>query len=59
MKVKKKIFVYLKDYFFELVCSNFLGSDSLENVFGFMKEELRILGLLLIEVVDKNRVLVG
>ena len=59
MKAKKKTPAHSKDYFSELVCSNSLGSDSLENASGLMKEELRILGSLLIEVADRNRVPAG
>ena len=59
MKAKKKTPAHSKDYYSELVCSNSLGSDSLENASGLMKEELRILGSLLIEVADKNRVPAG
>ena len=59
MKAKKKSPAHSKDYFSELVCSNSLGSDSLENASGLMKEELRILGSLLIDVADRNRVPAG
>ena len=59
MKAKKKTPAHSKDYFSELVCSNSLGSDSLENASGLMKEELRILGSLLINIADKNRVPAG
>jgi len=59
MKAKKKTPAHSKDYFSELVCSNSLGSDSLENASGLMKEELRILASLLIEIADKNRVPAG
>ena len=59
MKAKKKTPAHSKDYYCELVCSNSLGSDSLENASGLMKEELRILGSLLINIADKNRVPAG
>jgi len=59
MKAKKKTPAHSKDYYSELVCSNSLGSDSLENASGLMKEELRILGSLLIDVADRNRVPAG
>ena len=42
MKAKQKTPAHSKDYYSELVCSNSLGSDSLENASGLMKEELRI-----------------
>ncbi len=59
MKPKIKTEAHSKDYFSELVCSNSLGSDSLENAAGLMKEELRILGSLLVKIADKNRVPAG
>ena len=59
MKSKKKTEAHSKEYFSELVCSNSLGSDSLENSSGLMKEELRMLGSLLVEVADRNRVPAG
>ena len=59
MKSKKKTEAHSKEYFSELVCSNSLGSDSLENASGLMKEELRMLGSLLVEVADRNRVPAG
>jgi len=42
MKAKRKTPAHSKDYYSELVCSNSLGSDSLENASGLMKEELRL-----------------
>ena len=59
MKPKIKSEAHSKDYFSELVCSNSLGSDSLENAAGLMKEELRLLGSLLVKIADKNRVPAG
>ena len=59
MKPKIKTEAHSKDYFSELVCSNSLGSDSLENAAGLMKEELRLLGSLLVKIADKNRVPAG
>lgn len=43
----------------ELVCSNSLKSDSLENASGILKEEMRRLGSLVIEAADNNRVPAG
>ena len=43
----------------ELVCSNSLRSDSLENASGVLKEELRRLGSLIVEQADKTRVPAG
>lgn len=43
----------------ELVCSNSLKSDSLDNASGVLKEEMRKLGSLVIEAADNNRVPAG
>ncbi len=43
----------------ELVCSNSLRSDSLENASGVLKEEMRRLGSLIVEQADKTRVPAG
>ncbi|MEQ9617910.1 MAG: methylenetetrahydrofolate--tRNA-(uracil(54)-C(5))-methyltransferase (FADH(2)-oxidizing) TrmFO [Deltaproteobacteria bacterium] len=43
----------------ELVCSNSLKSDSLDNASGILKEEMRRLGSLIIEAADKNSVPAG
>ena len=43
----------------ELVCSNSLKSDSLENASGILKEEMRRLGSIVIEAADMNRVPAG
>jgi methylenetetrahydrofolate--tRNA-(uracil-5-)-methyltransferase len=43
----------------ELVCSNSLRSDSLENASGVLKEELRRLGSLIVEQAEKTRVPAG
>lgn len=45
--------------FSELVCSNSLRSDRLENAVGLLKEELRRLGSLVMEAADKARVPAG
>src|SRR3712207_2240504 len=59
MKKQKKTEAHSKDYFAELVCSNSLGSNSLENAAGLMKEELRNLDSLLIKIADENKVPAG
>ncbi|MBA1333842.1 MAG: Methylenetetrahydrofolate--tRNA-(uracil-5-)-methyltransferase TrmFO [Firmicutes bacterium] len=46
-------------YLAELVCSNSLRSDDLENAAGLLKEELRKLGSLVIGCADRNRVPAG
>ena len=43
----------------ELVCSNSLGSFRLENASGLLKEEMRLLGSLIIEAADATRVPAG
>jgi methylenetetrahydrofolate--tRNA-(uracil-5-)-methyltransferase len=43
----------------ELVCSNSLKSDSLHNASGILKEEMRLLGSLIMEAADMNRVPAG
>ncbi|MCF0246239.1 MAG: methylenetetrahydrofolate--tRNA-(uracil(54)-C(5))-methyltransferase (FADH(2)-oxidizing) TrmFO [Ileibacterium sp.] len=45
--------------FAELVCSNSLRSNALNNAVGVMKEELRILGSLIMEAADANAVPAG
>ena len=47
------------DSFCELVCSNSLRSDSLENAVGLLKEEMRRLGSLVMECADAARVPAG
>lgn len=59
MKKEKKTEAHSKDYFAELVCSNSLGSNSLDNASGLMKEELRMLGSLLVKIADKHKVPAG
>lgn len=45
--------------FAELVCSNSLRSDQLENAVGLLKEELRRCGSLILACADQNRVEAG
>eukprot|EP00825_Cyclidium_porcatum_P046934 TRINITY_DN7503_c0_g1_i1.p1 TRINITY_DN7503_c0_g1~~TRINITY_DN7503_c0_g1_i1.p1 ORF type:complete len:440 (-),score=32.75 TRINITY_DN7503_c0_g1_i1:48-1367(-) len=45
--------------FAELVCSNSLGSEAMENVGGLLKEELRRLKSLIIEAADETRIPAG
>ena len=47
------------DDFAELVCSNSLRSDQLENAVGLLKEELRRLGSLILRCADEHRVAAG
>ena len=46
-------------YFGELVCSNSLRSDQLENAVGLLKEELRRCGSLIMACADEHRVEAG
>lgn len=59
MKKIKKTEAHSKEYFAELVCSNSLGSNNLENASGLMKEELRMLDSFLIKLADKHKVPAG
>ena len=43
----------------ELVCSNSLRGDSLENAVGLLKEELRLCGSLVMEAAEATRVPAG
>lgn len=45
--------------FAELVCSNSLRADRLENAVGLLKEEMRLLDSLIMEAADKMRVPAG
>ena len=45
--------------FAELVCSNSLRADRLENAVGLLKEEMRLLNSLIMEAADKTRVPAG
>ena len=47
------------DKFGELVCSNSLKSNSLENACGLLKEEMRHLDSLIIHCADKHKVEAG
>lgn len=46
-------------YFAELVCSNSLRADNIENAVGLLKEEMRRLGSLIMEQADKHQVPAG
>ena len=47
------------EYFGELVCSNSLKSNSLENAAGLLKEEMRLMGSLIMEACGAARVSAG
>ena len=59
MKPEKKSPAHHSDLFGELVCSNSLRSDQLENAVGLLKEELRRLDSLILRCADKHRVAAG
>ena len=59
MKPHKKSPAHHVDTFAELVCSNSLRGDRLENAVGLLKEELRRLDSLIIRCADATRVEAG
>ena len=59
MKPHKKSPAHHTDTYAELVCSNSLRGDRLENAVGLLKEELRQLGSLILECAEKTRVEAG
>ena len=59
MKPHKKSPAHHADTFAELVCSNSLRGDKLENAVGLLKEELRRLDSLIIRCADRTRVEAG
>ena len=59
MKPYKKSPAHHSDTFAELVCSNSLRGDKLENAVGLLKEELRRLGSLILSCAEATRVEAG
>ncbi len=59
MKPGKMTPAHHTEAFGELVCSNSLRSDQLENAVGLLKEELRRLGSLILTCADAHRVEAG
>ena len=59
MKPQRKTPAHHTDLFGELVCSNSLRSDQLENAVGLLKEELRRLDSLILRCADEHRVAAG
>ncbi len=59
MKPHKMTPAHHSPLFGELVCSNSLRSDQLENAVGLLKEELRRLGSLILTCADETRVAAG
>lgn len=59
MKPKQKTPAHHLDLFGELVCSNSLRADTLENGAGLLKAEMRLLGSLVTECADATKVPAG
>ncbi|WP_024831384.1 methylenetetrahydrofolate--tRNA-(uracil(54)-C(5))-methyltransferase (FADH(2)-oxidizing) TrmFO [Ruminiclostridium josui] len=59
MKPDKTTPAHHSDNFAELVCSNSLRSDQMENAVGLLKEELRIMDSLIMKAADETRVPAG
>ena len=59
MKPEKMTPAHHSTDFAELVCSNSLRGDRLENAVGLLKEELRRLGSLILQCAEANRVEAG
>lgn len=56
MRPNKSTGAHRTGLFGELVCSNSLRSNSLSNGVGLLKQEMRILGSLIMEMADKNQI---
>ena len=59
MKPARKTSAHVSDTFAELVCSNSLRSNQLENAVGLLKEEMRRLGSLILTCADATQVPAG
>ncbi len=59
MKPKKHSPAHKSDNFAELVCSNSLKADRIENACGLLKEEMRLFDSVMMEAADKTRVPAG
>ena len=59
MKPEKMSPAHHSENFAELVCSNSLRSDQIENAVGLLKEELRRCGSLIMACADEHRVEAG
>ena len=59
MKPNKKSEAHVSNDFAELVCSNSLKSNEITNACGLLKEEMRMLGSVIIEAADKCKVDAG
>ena len=59
MKPKRRSPAHKSDQLCELVCSNSLRSNKLDNAVGLLKQELRMLGSLIMECADQTAVPAG
>lgn len=59
MKPKKYTPAHTKEYFAELVCSNSLKAERVENACGLLKEEMRFFGSLMMQAADVAKVPAG
>ena len=59
MRPQNRSPVHVTDGFAELVCSNSLRSDRIENAVGLLKEEMRLLDSLVMEAAESTRVPAG
>lgn len=59
MRPKKNSPAHHTDLFAELVCSNSLRANNIDNAVGLLKEEMRLLGSLIIEAADNNALPAG
>ncbi len=59
MKPKKYSPAHKSENFAELVCSNSLKAERIENACGLLKEEMRLFGSLMMEAADVSRVPAG
>ena len=59
MKPQKRTPAHAADTFAELVCSNSLRSDAVTNAAGLLKEEMRLIGSVIMSCADAHRVPAG
>src|ERR1044071_6657297 len=59
MRPVRAMAVHKSDQLAELVCSNSLRGDKLDNAVGLLKEEMRRLGSLVMRAADAHRVPAG
>ncbi|RMD46308.1 MAG: FADH(2)-oxidizing methylenetetrahydrofolate--tRNA-(uracil(54)-C(5))-methyltransferase TrmFO, partial [Aquificota bacterium] len=59
MRPKKMTPAHKTEYFAEVVCSNSLGSFEIGTGSGLLKEEMKLLGSLVLQVAEKHKVPAG